>query len=205
MKQFLLIIFCLSACLGVVRAAQPDPWDDYDEVAFMDMDLDENIATPRLQTNKEKTYVRNYMRGVAADLAKKKYVTELDRDNEVVVVTVPTDEIFLPNDTLLNPRSVKRLQPLLKYMEDPGMFKIVYVVHTDNTGSSAYNMDLSQQRLNTLYDWLLENVNEDLVIIPYAMGDTDPLEENNTRRGRAANRRLELYFVPGPELILKAR
>ena len=37
------------------------------------------------------------------------------------------------------------------------------------------------------------------------MGDTDPIESNMTRDGRRQNRRLEIFFVPGPELIMRAR
>ena len=33
------------------------------------------------------------------------------------------------------------------------------------------------------------------------MGDTAPLESNDSRKGRAANRRVEFYLIPGPSLI----
>lgn len=190
--------------LGAAKPAGPDPWENYDEAVFMDMDLDGNIETPRLE-KEEKHYVRTYMRRMANDLAKKKYTVDLDRDDEVVVVTIPQEQLFLPNDTLLNPRYARALDPLLACLDDPGMFKLVYVVHSDNTGSESYNMDLSQQRANTIYDLLIERLSEDQVIIPFAMGDSDPVEPNDTRAGRQANRRTEFYFVPGPSMILKAR
>lgn len=203
MRHLLNIILGIVA-LTVLTGAAADPWDNYDEAVFMDMDLDENIATPALEGS-EKQYVRTYMRGLASELAKKNYTIDLERDDEVVVITIPTDNIFLPNDTLLSPRYGRTLNPLLGYLKDPGLFKVVYAVHTDNTGSEIYNQELSQERVNTIYDWLLDNVSEDLVIIPFAMGDTDPIEDNITRAGRAANRRLEIYLIPGPDLILQAR
>lgn len=204
--RFLLALAATLTLVTTLTAAKklPDPWDNYDEALFMDMDLDQNIETPRLDRS-EQHYIRNFMRGIASELAKKKYIVDLDRNDEVVVVTLPTDELFLPNDTLLSPRYGKFLDPLKGYLRDPSTFKLVYVVHTDNTGSADYNMDLSQERVNTIYDWLLDNANEDMVIIPFAMGDSDPIENNNTRTGRAANRRVELYFIPGPDLILRAR
>lgn len=200
----LTLVVALSAMAIFTSAKSDDPWENYDEAAFMDMDLDENIETPRLE-RKEKHYVRTHMRAMATELAKKKYTVDLDRDDEVVVVTVPAESLFLPNDTLLSQRYAKTLDPLLAYLKDPGKFKLVYVVHSDNTGTPDYNMELSQERVNTIYDLLIEKVDEDQVIIPFAMGDTDPVESNDSRKGRAANRRIEFYFVPGPSLILDAR
>ena len=126
------------------------------------------------------------------------------RDDEVALVTVPTDQLFLPNDTLLASEAPSRLSPLTALLKTPDMYKVVYAVHTDNTGSPAYNMELSHRRNNSVYDWLLSQVSEDVIIIPYEMGDTDPVEPNDSRRGRAENRRLEIYLVPGPRLITDA-
>ncbi len=204
MRRLLFFLILLAGVVAISSAGHSDPWENYDEALFMDMDLDSNIETPAVAAD-EKVFVRNYMRSFASELAKKDYIVDLDRDDEVVIVTVPTDRIFLPNDTLLSPRYGKYLNPLLGYMKDPGLFKIVYCVHTDNTGSDTYNQELSQNRVNTIYDWMLDNVDEDLVIIPFAMGDTDPVDVNTTRAGRAANRRLEIYFIPGPNLIMQAR
>lgn len=182
----------------------PDPWVNYDEAIFMDMDLDANIETPELQKS-EKLPVRKYMRKLADRLARQNYQVELDRDDEVMVVVIPLDRIFQPNDTLLAPSFQTQFTPLLAYMKDPGMFKVVYSIHSDNTGSERYNYDLSQKRVNSVYDWMLDKINEDLIVIPYALGDTDPVASNNTMDGRRTNRRMEIYFIPGPDMIVKAR
>lgn len=182
----------------------PDPWVNYDEAIFMDMDLDANIETPELQKS-EKLPVRKYMRKLADRLARQNYQVELDRDDEVMVVVIPLDRIFQPNDTLLAPSFQTQFTPLLAYMKDPGMFKVVYSIHSDNTGSERYNYDLSQKRVNSVYDWMLDKINEDLIVIPYALGDTDPVASNNTMDGRRTNRRMEIYFIPGPDIIVKAR
>ena len=83
--------------------------------------------------------------------------------------------------------------------------KIVYAVHTDNTGSVSYNMNLSHERNNSIYDWLLDKINEDLIVIPYEFGDTDPIDTNESRNGRKNNRRLEIFLIPGPKLISLAQ
>ncbi|ROS88380.1 OmpA family protein [Muribaculaceae bacterium Isolate-039 (Harlan)] len=208
MKKYLSIILSALAALmpGWISAKNnsTDPYKDYDETRFMDMSLDENILTPAVGKN-EHAAIKTYMTRLAQDLAKKNYIVDMTRNDEVVVVTVLSDDIFLPNDTLLSPSAPSQLTPILKLFSDPFMMKMVYSVHTDNTGSAPYNMRLSHERNNSIYDWMLDNINEDLIVIPYEMGDTDPVAANDTRDGRRENRRVEIFMIPGPKMITLAR
>lgn len=200
-----LSILLLSVSLFLVppraAAASDDPLKDYEESVFMDMELHENINTPAVP-KKAHGFVEKKMGELKKRLENKKYNVEMMRDDEVVIVTIPSDRLFLPNDTLLTPEATSILAPLVaEVTPDPLRYKLLYTVHTDNTGSEFYNNLLSQQRNNSIYDWLLPQVSDELIIIPYEMGDTDPVESNDSRLGRAANRRIEFYFVPGPSLI----
>ncbi len=180
-----------------------DPYKGYEESAFMDMDLEQNLLTPAVGSG-EHVAVSNYMKRVGHNLAKRGYIVDMMRDDEVVLVTLPSDDLFLPNDTLLSPSAPGKFGPIISLLRDPEMYKVVYAVHTDNTGSAKYNMYLSHERNNSVYDWLLSQVSEDLIVIPYEMGDTDPIEPNDSRKGRAANRRVEIYLIPGPKMITNA-
>ena len=89
------------------------------------------------------------------------------------------------------------------------MYKIVVALHTDDTGSEGYRQNLSTSRIYSVYDWLMDEIDEgkiseDIVIVPYAMGSNMPLVSNDTRKNRKENRRLEFYFIPGPKLIENA-
>ena len=105
----------------------------------------------------------------------------------------------------MSPTAPAKLAPVLALFSDPMMMKMVYAVHTDNTGSPSYNMQLSHERNNSIYDWLLENISEDQIVIPYEFGDTDPIASNDTRQGRSENRRLEIFLIPGPKMIRLAQ
>ncbi|MCM1138523.1 MAG: OmpA family protein [Muribaculum sp.] len=179
-----------------------DPYKNYDETIFMDMELNDNILTPSVEKN-EHPAVKNYMNRMAQELARR-YTVDLMRNDEVILVTIPTDELFLPNDTLLSTSAPTRLTPLMNMLKDPEMYKVVYSIHTDNTGSPQYNLYLSHERNNSLYDWMLNHISEDLIVIPYEFGDTEPIAPNNTTEGRAENRRIEFYLIPGPKLITLA-
>lgn len=181
-----------------------DPYADYDETAALDMEIEENLATPVIQ-KPEKAPIVKYMTALAHQL-KQRYKVETMRAGEVIVVTIPSDELFMPNDTLLSPDAPTLLRPLLPLFRDPDLFKLVYAVHTDNTGSPTYIENLASARNQSIYAWLIDvaKVNPDLFIINYDMGDSRPLVNNDTRAHRALNRRIEFFLVPGPKLITLA-
>lgn len=181
-----------------------DPYKDYDESKALDMEIEENLATPPVQLA-DKEPVKRYMKALAQRLSSK-YKVELMRNGEVIVITIPTDRLFLPNDTLLSKEAPGQLRPLLPLFNTPDMFKLVYAVHTDDTGSESYTDELSSARSQSIYAWLMDegHINPELFIINYDMGATRPMYSNDTRVNRAQNRRLELFLVPGPKLITMA-
>ena len=208
MKRILLSILLVSLLAPVTSTLRAkdkftDPYKDYDETLFMDMDLEQNLLTPEVGSG-EHAAISRYMKNVGQAMAKKGYIVDMMRDDEIVLVTIPTDDLFLPNDTLLTPSAPAKFGPVIALLRDHEMYKVVYAVHTDNTGSAKYNSYLSHQRNNSIYDWLLTQVSEDLIVIPYEMGDSDPVEPNDSRNGRAANRRVEIYLIPGPKMITNA-
>lgn len=88
------------------------------------------------------------------------------------------------------------------------MYKVVYTVNSDNTGSESYRDALTDARMNTIYDWFWKKIDErkipeELVIIPESFGSEKPVADNLSRENRRQNRRVEFYFIPGPRLIEK--
>ena len=68
--------------------------------------------------------------------------------------------------------------------------------HTDNTGSRAYNQTLSERRAGSVADYLVTRaVNRQRMLVQGA-GLEQPIADNGTAEGRAANRRVELYILP---------
>ena len=103
------------------------------------------------------------------------------------------------------------LKPFLRMLKNPGFYKMLLVMHSDNTGSSVYTLNLTRQRVNAIYDWFDENGSVDYVV-PYALGDTDPvvdennnIVENNSVENRKRNRRLEIFLVPEKTMLQQAK
>jgi outer membrane protein OmpA-like peptidoglycan-associated protein/uncharacterized protein YidB (DUF937 family) len=63
--------------------------------------------------------------------------------------------------------------------------------HTDNTGSAAANMQLSQQRAEAVRVYLMQQGVNGTVLTAKGYGDTQPTASNDTEEGRFRNRRIE--------------
>jgi OmpA-OmpF porin, OOP family len=76
----------------------------------------------------------------------------------------------------------------------------------DATGSVARNRVLSQQRADNVIRYLVENHNIPLrrIVTPYGFGESNPVAENNSRSGRAQNRRVEVKLLVNKGLIQEA-
>jgi outer membrane protein OmpA-like peptidoglycan-associated protein len=73
----------------------------------------------------------------------------------------------------------------------PGL-KLEVEGHTDNVGSDKYNQRLSEERANSVRDYLVsQGVSADSVTA-LGLGKTRPVTDNSTAAGRQQNRRVEL-------------
>lgn len=67
--------------------------------------------------------------------------------------------------------------------------------HTDSVGSEASNQKLSEGRAQAVVDWLSENGIERSRLVARGFGESQPIMSNNTRDGRARNRRVEINLI----------
>jgi len=68
---------------------------------------------------------------------------------------------------------------------------------TDSRGSAAINQNLSMERAQNVIAYLIQECNVPVydVIAPGAMGETAPVASNETKSGRAENRRVEVRVL----------
>ncbi len=170
-----------------------------------DLPLDDNLLVPQVP-EKQHDQVVAYMNELAKDLSSRRRETiEKWRDGEVIVATIGTDQLFAPNDTVLRPSAKEFLQPYAGLLRQMGLYRMIIVGHTDDTGSAEYTDALSESRVNAVYDWLSRDQLSTIDLIPYALGATDPLVENNSQSNRARNRRIEIYIIPDKLIIEMAK
>jgi len=65
--------------------------------------------------------------------------------------------------------------------------------HTDWIGSDAYNQGLSERRANAVQAYLIEQGISPSRLSTSGYGESRPISSNETREGRALNRRVELH------------
>lgn len=132
---------------------------------------------------------------------------ETYRDKEVIIITVPAARLFGANSTELLEDASVWLDPLKRYLDPtrPDMYRVLLVMHTDNTGSTSYTDNLSLERVEAVYEYLDDLGVDTRYLFPTAAGATDPIHPNDTVDGRAANRRLEIYLIPGTRMQDEAK
>ena len=169
-----------------------------------EMSLDENLESPEIKNDKQADKIQEFQYDMAVAFSRSNYEVEVMRDGEVIIITIPASQLFEANDTVVTRVGQELLKPFLRMLKNPGFYKMLLVMHSDNTGSPTYTLNLTRQRVNAVYDWFDENGSVDYVV-PYALGETDPLVDNNSVENRKTNRRLEIYLVPEKTMLQQAK
>ena len=88
------------------------------------------------------------------------------------------------------------LDNFVDYLKENSKLKIGIYGHTDNVGDPQKNLKLSQERAQSVRDYLvLMGVKSKRIVAVKGFGDTKPIASNNTAQGRAKNRRTEFIIM----------
>lgn len=68
--------------------------------------------------------------------------------------------------------------------------------YTDSTGARQYNIDLSVKRAQSVANYLVNQGVAGARVSAYGMGPEQPIASNDTKSGRALNRRVEIDLRP---------
>ncbi len=96
------------------------------------------------------------------------------------------------NKATLNDASYTELNHLVATMKTYPQLRFTISGHTDNVGNEAYNLQLSQQRADSVVHYLIQHGVEPSRLQSQGMGSSRPIESNQTEWGRAQNRRIEI-------------
>jgi OOP family OmpA-OmpF porin len=86
-------------------------------------------------------------------------------------------------------RAINALSALARKCALEGGVFLQVAGHTDNTGDPEANLALSQARADAVRDAILDRGLARSVVTAVGFGDTQPIADNETEEGRAANRR----------------
>ena len=95
----------------------------------------------------------------------------------------------------LLPPSVPELTKVLDIMKKNPNMRIRINGHTDNVGTEADNLKLSENRANSVRNYLIEQGIDGTRITTKGFGESKPIDVNTTESGRANNRRTEIEIL----------
>lgn len=105
--------------------------------------------------------------------------------------------LFFPtNGTTPLPESMAELKYLAKYLKDNVRTRVVIEGHTDDVGTAADNLVLSQKRAQAVVDFLKQQGIYDTRLTAVGFGKTKPIAPNTTEANRAKNRRINMIITP---------
>ncbi|MFV0344998.1 MAG: OmpA family protein [Bacteroidales bacterium] len=115
----------------------------------------------------------------------------IDTNKNIVLNNI----VFEVNSSELLSESSYEIDKLIEFLNDNPSIKIELSGHTDNTGSSEHNLELSRNRAKSVYNALIaKDISPDRLSYK-GFGDTKPIADNDTEEGREANRRTEFKIV----------
>jgi outer membrane protein OmpA-like peptidoglycan-associated protein len=134
----------------------------------------------------------------AADLRAVNGNFTVTNNGQYLVVNMPQDLLFTTDSAALRPDLMQDIKAIASNLQQYPNSQIEVVGHTDNTGSSAYNQDLSQRRAVSVANVLREAGVPNARIAAFGRGEDQPLPtaSNLTPEGRTQNRRVEIIIRP---------
>lgn len=107
---------------------------------------------------------------------------------------IASDVLFEFNKAQLAEQGEATLQQLAKEILSQITYiqNIVVIGHTDDIGSDAYNQRLSEQRADSVADFLVQQGLAESKLRRRGEGEAIPIASNATKEGRAQNRRVEI-------------
>jgi flagellar motor protein MotB/tetratricopeptide (TPR) repeat protein len=110
--------------------------------------------------------------------------------------SVVLHNVFFETDShVLQEESLVELNKVVKFMEVNPSIQVEISGFTDNTGSPEHNQVLSEQRAQSVVDYLLQKGIGPDRVQSAGYGESKALYDNQTEEGRRKNRRTELIIL----------
>lgn len=144
-------------------------------------------ATVGSYMDKQEQEMRREMAGTGVDVI---------RDGDRLILNIPNQVTFDVNQANIKPEFTQVLDKIAQVVNHYPQTMIEVAGHTDSTGSATYNQALSENRSASVKSYLAQQGVQYQRITAVGFGESQPVADNATKEGRAANRRVEIELVP---------
>ena len=150
--------------------------------------------------------IGKHMDKVAAEAAKieSAKVEEVTDANGLKAVKATFDSglLFASSKAVLSTASKNDLAKFATMLKNNTGCQVDVYGHTDSTGNDGINNPLSNQRAQSVVDYLVScGVSRSQFANVVGKGSKEPVADNSTAAGRQANRRVELYLYASKAMI----
>lgn len=121
---------------------------------------------------------------------------EVAREGNQIKLTMPENVTFATGRSDLSPQAQSSLNGAAQTLAMYNETTISIIGHTDSTGNDAINNPLSQDRANSVAQYLMSKGVSSSRISTAGRGSSQPIATNATAEGRAQNRRVEILINP---------
>lgn len=189
-----LYVFEIGPDIEPTALAISNDGDAWTRVGRIDGGKAEIDIAPYVRGEKEFRYVR------LVDLGAKCKSRTPGSDIDAVGAIGSAERIALDSSVLfgtgehqLEPAASDAIESAIAGIDRDGLQSVVVAGHTDAVGSAEANQTLSQSRADTVVQYLSEQAGFDAdLLTAEAWGQTRPIASNETTKGRAQNRRVEI-------------
>jgi outer membrane protein OmpA-like peptidoglycan-associated protein len=129
---------------------------------------------------------------------------EVVREGEGIIVKFDSGILFDFDSANLKTQAKDNVKSLASSINEYPNTEIKIVGHTDNKGTESYNLGLSERRAAAVKAFAVASGVPSSRMTTVGKGFAEPIADNTTDAGRAANRRVEVVIVANDQLKKEA-
>lgn len=117
------------------------------------------------------------------------------RVGDTIILSMP-GKTFASGSSNVDAKFYPVLDSVVLVLDEYNQTYVDIIGHTDSKGSKEYNQRLSESRAKSVANYLEKHAVTPQRVLADGMGEEHPVASNETREGRAQNRRVEIKLKP---------
>ncbi len=156
-----------------------------------------NLDATKQALGAERDRRKNMEEQLGAAVASFDELAKMKQDGGRTVITLDGSVLFTSDSSQLLAPAMAKLQKVAEVItEYDDDFQVTIEGHTDSRGNATHNKQLSEQRAESVKQYLVGKGVDAGVVKAVGKGEDVPVASNKTPEGRADNRRVEIVIDP---------
>ena len=120
----------------------------------------------------------------------------VERRGDQIALNMPSNITFDVNSATIRPNLQATLNDVATTLIEYPSTAVDIIGHASSDGDDDYNQALSERRASAVQTYLINQGVRPVRLSAFGMGERQPIADNATPEGRAANRRVEIILTP---------